>query len=195
MAQRLLSWGRLVVMPQQWPCLSPALAGQCVGSAQGATLSLRLTLVRLEGEEKQGGAGQDCKGGGGEVERPVGNLTVLAWRGAAAGRARRADGEGCGTFLGWLEQGVGSGTALGAWGRHRAVPGLHRAWSDVGTALLHLPPWRGSSVSQARRQGRCRAVIPAGLLPCLRSAPTAPGQPSELRSHLGSPAAAAAAGP
>lgn len=106
-------------MPPQRP-LSPAVAGQCAGPAHGATLSLRLTLGRWEGWEEQGGAGQDCKGGGGEAERPVGNLTVLAWCGAAAGRAWRAD---------W----GGAEPALGGWSREW---GLEVPWEHgEGTGL------------------------------------------------------------
>lgn len=72
------------------------------------------------------------------------------WRGVVQQQVELGGPTGKGgTFPGWLEQGVGSGSALGAWGGHRAVPGLHRAWSSAGTALLCLPPWRGSGVSQA----------------------------------------------
>lgn len=70
-----------------------AAVGQCAGLAHGAALSPGLSLGRWEGGEEQGGAGQGCEGGGGEVEQPVGHLAVLAWCGAAAGRAWRA---GCG---------------------------------------------------------------------------------------------------
>lgn len=93
-----------------------AAVGQFAGPAQGATLSPRLFLGRWEGGKEQGGANWGCEGGGGEVERPAGHLTVLAWRGAASGRAWRA-GHG-----GQRGHGVGGN---GAWW----CPGsVGRAW-------------------------------------------------------------------
>lgn len=67
--------------------------GCCVEPAHRATLSPGLSLGRRAGEEEQGGASQSCKGSGGEVEQPVGHLAVLAWCGAAAGRAWTASCE------------------------------------------------------------------------------------------------------
>lgn len=52
---------------------------------------------------------------------------------------------------------MGPGSALGAWGGCRAVPGLRGTRKGVRTALLCLPPWQGLGVSlPLRPDGCCR---------------------------------------
>ncbi|XP_071661931.1 cullin-9 isoform X6 [Patagioenas fasciata] len=104
-----------------FPCAAPDPAPGACGPqqhrARGGKSSWRA------GEEEQGGASQGCEGSGGEVEQPVGHLTVLAWRGAAAGRAWTARCRGS-----WRWQ-----------GRHQT------SWSDTaGCTSACVGPQRSS---------------------------------------------------
>lgn len=130
-------------------------------------LSSGLSLGRQEGGEEQGGTSQGREGGGGEVKQPAGHLTVLAWRGAAAGRA-------------W---GAGEGAWDPAPGGHRGERGC--SWSPWGLEGCGGSPTVLSTLLELMLQAgrRVRHQATYFLLRCCL-APRSPCPPSGLRSRL-----------
>lgn len=141
-------------------------------------LSSGLSLGRQEGGEEQGGTSQGREGGGGEVKQPAGHLTVLAWRGAAAGRA-------------W---GAGEGAWDPAPGGHRGERGC--SWSPWGLEGCGGSPTVLSTLAELMLQAgrRVRHQATYFLLRCCL-APRSPCPPSGLRSCLAANSRSPAAAP